>query len=107
MLSTAVGRFRLVAVLEAASWAGLLLGMLLKYVVADTDVLVQVFGPIHGVIFLAYLGATAAAWGTQGWPTRVGLLGLAAGVPPFGTIVFERWAHRRGLLEPVAEDALA
>lgn len=102
MLSTPVGRFRLVAVLEAVSWAGLLLGMLVKYVVSDTDALVAVFGPVHGVVFLAYLGVTVAAWGHQGWPARVGLAGLAAGVPPFGSIVFERWADRRGLLAPAA-----
>lgn len=106
LLRTPVGRFRLVAVAEALSWAGLLVGMLLKYGPPGTEVGVQVFGPIHGGLFVAYLAVTFISWPSFGWSTPVGVTALAAAVPPFGTVVFERWATRTGRLT-VAEPARA
>jgi integral membrane protein len=99
LLGTPATRFRVIAVAEALSWAGLLVGMLFKYVVSENDAGVQVFGPIHGVIAILYVLAALAAWSAQRWPTRVGLLALAASLPPFGSVVFERWATRTGRLD--------
>ena len=90
--------FRLVATAEAVSWAGLLVGMLFKYVVADTEVGVQVFGPIHGAVFVLYVLTTLALFRRFGWSPLVTLVALAASVPPFGTLLFERWADRTGRL---------
>jgi integral membrane protein len=104
ILSTAAGRFRLVAFAEAASWAGLLVGMLLKYGPTDNEIGVQVFGPIHGVLVLAYVAVTLLTWPVMRWSTTVGLVALAASLPPFGTVVFERWATRTGRMEPVQEE---
>ncbi|MDQ1620237.1 MAG: hypothetical protein QOE19_2806, partial [Actinomycetota bacterium] len=39
---------QVVALTEALSWAGLLIGMLFKYVLADDERGVQFFGPVHG-----------------------------------------------------------
>ena len=101
-LRTPAGRFRAVAVAEAVSWTGLLVGMLFKYVISDSAAGVQIFGPIHGVLFVVYVAVALATWTTLGWRMRVGLLALLASIPPFGTLVFERWATRRGLLsDPV------
>ena len=97
--------FRIVATAEAVSWAGLLVGMLFKYVVADTEVGVQVFGPIHGAVFIGYVLTVVALFRRFGWGPVVTLVALAASIPPFGTLVFERWADRTGRLrdrEPVA-----
>lgn len=99
MLSTPAGRFRLVAIAEAVSWAGLLLGMLFKYSPTDTEIGVQIFGPVHGVIFVAYVVVAFATWAALRWPTGVGVLAVLAGIPPFGTVIFERWATARGHLE--------
>lgn len=93
--------FRLVANLEALSWAGLLVGMALKYgVAAGADVeieLVTLFGRLHGGLVIAYAGlAVAAAWIGR-WNVRTTALALAATVPPFATVVFDLWAHRSGL----------
>jgi integral membrane protein len=92
------GRFRIVAVAEAVSWAGLLVGMFFKYVVVGNEIGVRVFGPIHGTLFLAYLGLAVAAARAHGWGPRTTLTGLAASVPPFGSVVFERWVTRKGQL---------
>jgi integral membrane protein len=101
MLSTQIGRFRLLAVAEAVSWAGLLIGMFFKYVVVREEIGVQVFGPVHGVIFVGYVVVTLAVRRVSGWDGRVTFWALVASVPPFGTVVFERWASRRGKLRVV------
>ena len=84
---------------EVVSWALLLLGMVLKYVTGTTELGVEVFGLVHGVVFLAYVLVTLLVWVDQRWSARVGLLALAAGVPPFATLWVERVVERRGLLE--------
>jgi integral membrane protein len=99
MLSSAVGRFRLFALAEAVSWAGLLIGMFFKYVVVENEIGVKVFGPVHGVIFVGYVLVTLML--AQRWDRRTLILGLVASIPPFGTVVFERWANRTGRLTGV------
>ena len=97
-----VTAFRVVALAEALSWLGLLTGMFFKYVVDSGERGVQVFGPIHGTVFLAYLVVTLLTARTQRWPIPVVLVALAASVPPFCTVVYEEWARRTGRLEPAA-----
>ena len=64
--------FRTVAIAEACSWAGLLAGMFLKHVTRTTEVGVQVFGPIHGVIFVAYLVSIVLVRKPLRWGRRHG-----------------------------------
>ena len=102
MLSTPIGRFRLLALAEAVSWAGLLIGMFFKYVVVRNEIGVQVFGPIHGAIFVGYVVTSLMVRASQSWDNRTTFLALLAGIPPFGSVLFERWASRTGKLEPQA-----
>ncbi|MFC5053125.1 DUF3817 domain-containing protein [Saccharothrix xinjiangensis] len=97
MLSSPVGRFRLLALAEAVSWAGLLLGMFFKYVVVENEIGVKIFGPVHGAVFVAYL--LVALMMAQRWDRKTLFWALVAAVPPFGTVVFERWAARTGRLD--------
>ncbi|WP_307861853.1 DUF3817 domain-containing protein [Nocardioides sp. SYSU D00065] len=90
--------YRAVAVAEAVTWALLLTGMFLKYVTRTTELGVQVFGMVHGVVFIAYCLVTVLLWVDQRWPLSRLVLGLLAAVPPFATVPFERWAERSGLL---------
>ncbi|QFZ22919.1 DUF3817 domain-containing protein [Saccharothrix syringae] len=99
MLSSPVGRFRLLAMAEAVSWAGLLTGMFFKYVVVGNEIGVKVFGPIHGVIFVGYV--LVALMLAQRWDRVTLFWALVASIPPFGTVVFERWAARTGRLDAV------
>ncbi len=101
MLSSAVGRFRLLALAEAVSWAGLLIGMFFKYVVVGNEIGVKIFGPIHGAIFVGYVLVTLML--AHRWDRRTLILGLVASIPPFGTVVFERWANRTGRLDEVED----
>ena len=55
-LRSVAGRFRLVALLEAVSWVGLLVGMYFKYLGSPrTEVGVKVFGMAHGLVFIAFV----------------------------------------------------
>jgi integral membrane protein len=106
VLTSPAGRFRLLALAEAVSWAGLLIGMLFKYVVVGNEIGVKVFGPIHGAIFVGYLLVTILARGPLRWDLRTTILAFVVSVPPFGTVVFERWASRTGRLETASQAAI-
>jgi integral membrane protein len=94
--------FRAVAIAEAFSWAGLLVGMFFKWILETTEIGVKIFGPIHGGIFVAYLVMCLVAWRRFGWSFPVAVAALASSIPPFFTVVFETWADRRGLLGTAA-----
>ncbi|WP_214402925.1 DUF3817 domain-containing protein [Pseudonocardia lacus] len=90
--------FRVVAVAEACSWTGLLIGMLFKYVVVGNEIGVNVFGPIHGALFVAYL--VVAVWAARAlrWPFSTLAVALLCSIPPLATLWFERRARRAGQL---------
>lgn len=90
--------FRRVAIAEAVTWGLLLTGMFLKYVTETTELGVQVFGMLHGVVFIAYCLTTVVVAVDQRWSVGHTLLGLVAAVPPFATVVFDRYAESRGAL---------
>ena len=90
MLSTPIGRLRVVGWMEGASFL-LLLGvaMPLKYL-AGMPMAVKVVGWAHGVLFIAFCAALVHAWRHHGWPMRRAAVGFAASLLPFGTFVFDR-----------------
>jgi integral membrane protein len=90
--------FRVVAIAEACSWIGLLIGMAFKYLVVFDDVGVRVFGPIHGALFVAYVVVALVTARVFRWSIGTTLLALAASIPPAATIWFERRAVRTGNL---------
>ncbi|MCY7401870.1 MAG: DUF3817 domain-containing protein [Nocardioides sp.] len=92
------GLFRGLAVSEAITWALLLVGMFLKYVTETTDVAVSIFGMVHGVVFIGYCLVTLLVAIDQRWSPGRLVLGLAAAIPPFATVPFDRYAERSGLL---------
>lgn len=96
--------FRVIAAVEAVTWGGLLIGMLFKYVVVFNEIGVQIFGSLHGAAFVAYGAVSLIAWHRHRWSLWTGALALAASVPPFGTVVFERWAWRTGRLDPARQE---
>ncbi|QDQ93798.1 DUF3817 domain-containing protein [Rhodococcus sp. WB9] len=96
-LSTTATRFRFVAILEAFTWLGLLIGMAFKYLPADgNEIGVKIFGPIHGGVFVLYLLISLWTARKLSWNLVTTFWALVASVPPFGTVVFEVWAARTG-----------
>ncbi|KWV31262.1 MULTISPECIES: DUF3817 domain-containing protein [Micromonospora] len=86
------------AIAEACSWLALLVGMAVKYGPPGNEIGVQVFGPIHGALFVAYGILVLAVARLHRWSPGVTVVALVCAVPPFATLFFERWAARRGLL---------
>ncbi|KRE60320.1 export protein [Arthrobacter sp. Soil736] len=97
--------FRLLAVAEAFSWGALLTGMYFKWVARTTELGVEIAGPVHGALFIGYGMAALVLWRLQRWPFAVALFAGLSAVVPFVTVLFERWADRRGHLS--AADAPA
>ena len=82
--------FRIVAMAEACSWAGLLVGMFFKYIAETGELGVKVFGPIHGALFMLYAVGVVVSAREAGWNRGTVMLGLACAVPPFTSVWFER-----------------
>ena len=96
---TRTGRlFAIVSVGEAITWAGLLVGIFLKYVTETTDIWVAVFGRLHGAMFLIYVLVTILAALILRWPGWVAVVAILAAIPPLVTLPLEIWMRRTGLL---------
>ena len=87
--------FRLVAIAEAMSWLLLIVATIVKYS-ADAPLGVQVLGPIHGVLFLAYVLLALVLRSRLRWNARTLLIVLAESVLPGGGFL----AARRPELSP-------
>ncbi|MFT3714768.1 MAG: DUF3817 domain-containing protein [Gordonia sp. (in: high G+C Gram-positive bacteria)] len=106
-VSTPARLFRLVAVIEAITWALLILGMIAKYA-GGMESATMIPGSLHGAAFIAYLVVTVYASRKLGWSLPTTGLALVASIPPFFSLVFEWWAARNGRLAelsaPVADE---
>ncbi|WP_433134375.1 DUF3817 domain-containing protein [Micromonospora sp. CA-240977] len=91
------------AIAEACSWLALLVGMLAKYGPPENELGVKIFGPIHGGLFIAYVLLVLAVARLRRWSLPATVVALVCAVPPFATLIFERWARRRGMLDTAAE----
>lgn len=94
MLSTPIGRLRVVGLLEGASFLALLgIAMPLKYL-AGLPMAVKVVGWVHGLLFILFVVALAQAALDHRWHwTRV-LGALVAAVVPFGPFVLDARLRR-------------
>lgn len=100
---TGIGKlFSIIALLEGLTWAGLLIGMFLKYMTKTTELGVTLFGPLHGIVFISYVMVTVMAAVRLRWPLWATLVAMLAAVPPLVTIPMEIWFKRRGLLSEQA-----
>jgi integral membrane protein len=92
---SAAGWFRLIALAEAASWIGLLIGMYFKYLgTPRTEVGVKVFGMAHGLIFISFVVAALLTGITAKWAAGTWLLALLASIVPLCSVIFLIWADK-------------
>ncbi len=99
-LRTRSGWFRLIALAEAVSWAGLLVGMYFKYLGSPrTEIGVKVFGPIHGGVFVAFVIAALLVGIVRKWDIATWILALLASIVPLGSVIFVMWADRTSRLD--------
>jgi integral membrane protein len=105
-LRSVAGWFRLVALLEAVSWVGLLVGMYFKYLGSPrTEFGVKVFGMAHGLVFIAFVVMGLLAGIAFKWATGTWLLALLASIVPLCSVIFLIWAERTGKMGAVAGPA--
>jgi integral membrane protein len=96
---TVAGRFRIIALAEAVSWVGLLVGMYFKYLgTPRTEIGVKVFGMAHGLVFIAFVVTAALAAIAFRWSAKTCLLALLASIVPLGSVIFLIWADRTARL---------
>ena len=81
---------RRVALAEGTSFLALLVATYVKYS-AHAPHGVQILGPIHGALFVAYALIALNLRSQAGWSTRVKLGVLRGAVVPFGAFVVDRW----------------
>ena len=101
-VSTPAKMFRLVAVIEAITWAFLILGMILKRA-GGIEQATMVPGMLHGAAFLAFLAVAVYVSRELTWSPKVLILALLSAIPPFFTLVFEWWAVRNGQLAELSK----
>jgi integral membrane protein len=89
------GLFRIVAISEAIGWTLLIAGILIhKYRLPGHTFSVVLAGQIHGTIFLIYFAMLIAIYSSLGWSRKKFIVAFMAGIPPYGTLIFELWAKR-------------
>lgn len=84
-----IHNFRYVALAEATSWLVLVVATVWKYG-ADGPDLAPLLGPIHGILFLAYVYMALMLREDAGWDGRTTVGILAGAVIPGGGFVVER-----------------
>lgn len=91
------GWFRSIALLEAVSWVGLVVGMYFKYLGSPrTEVGVKVFGMAHGLIFIAFVAIGLLAGIAFRWTAGTWLLALLGSIVPLCSVIFLIYADRTG-----------
>ncbi|MFB4163595.1 DUF3817 domain-containing protein [Alteribacillus sp. JSM 102045] len=94
MMSSAIGRLRIIGVLEGISFLLLLfLAMPLKYG-AGMDVAVTIAGSAHGGLFVLYIAAVLFVWIQRRWSFLRAFIAMTVSVIPFGPFVFDKSLRR-------------
>ena len=86
--------FRYVALTEATSFL-----VLLFFTFTHNEGGVDVLGPLHGTLFLVYVGLVFVLRGPARWSGRTTLLVLSGAVLPFGGFAVDRWLAKTGQVE--------
>lgn len=94
-LTSSLTRYRIAAwVVGVLLIVLMLIAVPLRYL-GDDPTLVEIVGPLHGWLYLAYLIMGVDIANRMRWPVRNILLMLLAGTVPFLSFVAERWVTRQ------------
>ncbi len=94
--STALGRLRIIGLIEGISAVLLFcVAMPWKRLDEPTGAPVQyAVGMAHGILWILYMLAVVNAWRARRWPIARAFVAALVSVPPFGTLIFDRWLKR-------------
>ncbi len=86
--------FRYVALAEATTFLALLVAAVVKRTDGN-EIGVQILGPIHGLLFIAYVVMALNLRQELGWTNKQTFWILVGAVLPFGGYVVDWWLARR------------
>ncbi|HEX5982894.1 MAG TPA: DUF3817 domain-containing protein [Solirubrobacterales bacterium] len=86
--------FRYVALAEATTFLALLAASVVKHT-GGSEIGVKILGPIHGLLFIAYVVMALQLREEAGWTGRQTFWILVGAVLPFGGYVVDWWLARR------------
>jgi integral membrane protein len=86
--------FRYVALAEATTFLALLVAAVVKRTDGN-ELGVQILGPIHGLLFIAYVVMALNLRQELGWTNKQTFWILVGAVLPFGGYVVDWWLVRR------------
>ena len=90
MLTTSIGRLRLIGMIEGASFLILMfIAMPLKYIWGDPS-MVTLVGRIHGLLWVIFCFALVDAKSNKGWTIKQAMVPFIASMLPFGPFVVDR-----------------
>ncbi len=90
-LVDALGRFRLIALIEGVSFLVLLgIAMPLKYVWGDPT-MVKIVGQAHGILFVAFVLAGISVAIERRWSILLMIGAFVSSLVPFGTFYLDHW----------------
>ncbi len=84
---------RYIALAEASSFLALLVAAYLKRQ-GQGELGVEILGPIHGALFIAYVLLSVIVRSHARWSTRATIGILLGAIVPFGGYVVDRWLAR-------------
>jgi integral membrane protein len=96
--------FKYIALTEATTFLLLLIASVVKRT-ADAPLGVEILGPIHGLLFIAYVVMALTIREAAGWSGKQTLLILLGAVLPFGGYVVDAWINRNNAEQLRAEQA--
>ena len=103
MLTSLLGRLRIIGFLEGLSFLVLLgIAMPLKYIAGKPEA-VKIVGMAHGLLFVLYLFMVVQAKVEYRWSIKKMLLAMVASVLPFGPFVADAKLFRAEAAETAAE----
>ncbi len=86
--------FRYVALVEATTFLALLIASAIKNT-GGSETGVQILGPIHGLLFIAYVVVALQLRVPEGWTGKQTAWILVGAVLPFGGYVVDWWLLQR------------
>ena len=89
MLKTAVGRLRLIGIIEGLSYLALLgFAMPMKYIWEEPEY-VKFFGQAHGLLFVLYAVVLMYTWGNKKLNIKWAAIAFVASILPFGPFIID------------------
>ncbi|MGO1319484.1 MAG: DUF3817 domain-containing protein [Galactobacter sp.] len=91
--------FRAMSIIEAVSWVGMIIALVVKYPLDGTPMLVTVWGWVHGIAWIGFCLAGLNAAIRFRWSWWLVPVGFVMSVLPFLTLPFDVWMERTGRLK--------